>query len=120
MNTIAIVIAFAGPVCFALAAPFAARRLPPRQATWMLTVGAVTSALSTTVVLALLAVVLVGQLPFGGQQRVRSQLVGGDSIAHKGRDRDVSRSGWRLVARGAGHVCRVTGPSNQLVYAIGL
>lgn len=63
MKTIAIVLAFAGPVCFALAAPLAARRLPPRQATWMISVGAVASAVTTTVVLALLAVVLVGQIP---------------------------------------------------------
>jgi Zn-dependent protease with chaperone function len=63
MNTMAIVIAFAGAASFAGAAPFAARRLPPRDATWMISVGAGASALSTTVVLALLAVVLVGQLP---------------------------------------------------------
>ena len=63
MRTMAIVMAFAGTAGFALAAPLAARRLPPRHAAWMISVGSVTSALSTTVVLAMLAVVLVGQLP---------------------------------------------------------
>ena len=63
MNTMAIVMAFAGAACFGLAAPPVARRLPPRHATWMISVGAVASALSTTVVLGLLAVVLVGQVP---------------------------------------------------------
>lgn len=63
MSTAAIVVALAGAACFGLCASLAARRLPPRQATWLISVGAVASALSALVVQALLAFVVVGQLP---------------------------------------------------------
>jgi Zn-dependent protease with chaperone function len=46
-----------------LTGPSLARRLPPRDATWLLSVGAVVSALSAMAVLSLLATVLVGQAP---------------------------------------------------------
>lgn len=63
MTTAAIVVALAGAACFGLSASLAARRLPPRHATWLISVGAVASALSGLVVQALLAFVVVGQLP---------------------------------------------------------
>ena len=63
MTTAAIVVALAGAACFGLSASLAARRLPPRHATWLISVGAVASALSGLVVQALLAFVVIGQLP---------------------------------------------------------
>jgi Zn-dependent protease with chaperone function len=64
VRTVAIAAPLAGACCFGLFGSLAARRLPPRRATWLISVGAVTSVLSALVVLALLAFVLVGQLPF--------------------------------------------------------
>jgi Zn-dependent protease with chaperone function len=63
MSTVAIVVALLmaggfGPV----AARFAAR-LPPRHATWLISAGAVASALCSLAVLGVLASVLLGQLP---------------------------------------------------------
>lgn len=49
--------------CFGAIAPHLARRLPPKEATWLISVGAITSALSTVAVLCLLAAVLLGQVP---------------------------------------------------------
>lgn len=49
--------------CFGILGPHLARRLPPRQATWLISVGAVVSALSAVAVLGLLGAVLIGQLP---------------------------------------------------------
>jgi hypothetical protein len=49
--------------CFGLVGPHLARRLPPHQATWLISVGAVVSALSAATVLCLLGAVLLGQLP---------------------------------------------------------
>jgi Zn-dependent protease with chaperone function len=63
MTTLTIVASLAAAACFGPAASVAARRLPPRHATWVITAGAVASALSAVVVLAMLAVALVGQLP---------------------------------------------------------
>jgi peptidase M48-like protein len=63
MSTAAIAVALAGAAGFGLCAPFATRRLPPRPATWLISVGAVACALSSMVVLALLAFVVIGQLP---------------------------------------------------------
>jgi len=62
MTTLAIVASLAAAACFGPAATVAARRLPPRHATWAVTAGAVASALSVVVVLALLGVAFVGQL----------------------------------------------------------
>jgi Zn-dependent protease with chaperone function len=63
MTTVAIVASLAAAACFGPAASVAARRLPPRHATWTVTAGAVASALSAVVVLAMLGVAFVGQLP---------------------------------------------------------
>ena len=63
MTTAAIVVALAGAACFGPSASLAVQRLPPRHATWLISVGAVASALSGLVVQALLAFVVVGQLP---------------------------------------------------------
>jgi Zn-dependent protease with chaperone function len=57
------VVALAMAACFGPLAARFADRLPPRQATWLISVGAVASALSALAVLALLASDLVGQLP---------------------------------------------------------
>jgi Zn-dependent protease with chaperone function len=50
-------------LCFGVVGPSIARALPPRHATWLLSLGGVASALSGLAVLSLLASVLVGQLP---------------------------------------------------------
>lgn len=62
MRTASIVIALAGPALLGLAGPPVAARIPPRQATWLLSVCAALAALGATAVLALLGFVLVGQL----------------------------------------------------------
>jgi hypothetical protein len=62
VTTAAIVIALAMAACFGpLAAPLA-RRLPPRDATWLISAGAVGAALCALAVLALLSFLLVGRL----------------------------------------------------------
>ncbi|HEX3811844.1 MAG TPA: M48 family metalloprotease [Mycobacteriales bacterium] len=48
---------------FGQVAPWLSRRLPPRHATWLLTVGGAVLASATAVVLGLLALTLIGQLP---------------------------------------------------------
>jgi Peptidase family M48 len=63
MTTLAIVASLAAAACFGPAASVAARRLPPRHATWAISVGAVASALSAVVVLGMVGVAVVGQLP---------------------------------------------------------
>jgi Zn-dependent protease with chaperone function len=63
MTTAAIVVALAMAACFGPLAALLADRLPPRHATWLISVGSVASALSALGVLALLASDLVGQLP---------------------------------------------------------
>jgi Zn-dependent protease with chaperone function len=63
MSAASIVAPLAAAGCLGLAGPHLARRLPPRHATWLISVGAVVSALSTAAVLCLLGAVLIGQLP---------------------------------------------------------
>lgn len=63
MSTIAIIVPLLAASCFGLLGPVLARRLPPRHATWLISVGATLSALGAIAVLALVAAVLVGQLP---------------------------------------------------------
>lgn len=63
MTTVAIVVALTTAACFGPLAARRADRLPPRQATWLISTGAIASALSALAVLALLASDLVGQLP---------------------------------------------------------
>jgi hypothetical protein len=63
MTTAAIVVALAMASCFGPLAALLADRLPPRHATWLISVGSVASALSALAVLALMASDLVGQLP---------------------------------------------------------
>jgi hypothetical protein len=63
MTTAAIVVALAMASCFGPLAARLADRLPPRQASWLISAGSVASALSALAVLALLASDLVGQLP---------------------------------------------------------
>ena len=46
-----------------LTGPWVARRLPPAQGTWLLSVGAATAALGSATTLGLLALTLVGQVP---------------------------------------------------------
>jgi Zn-dependent protease with chaperone function len=53
----------AAAACFGIAAPAVAHRLPPRQATWMLSGGGALAALSSLVVLVMLGSVLVAQEP---------------------------------------------------------
>jgi hypothetical protein len=63
VTTVAIVVALTMAACFGPLAARCAERLPPREATWLISAGAVASALSALAVLALLASDLVGQLP---------------------------------------------------------
>ncbi len=63
MRAVAITMPLIVAACFGVFAPLCAKRLPPRQATWLLTVGSAVAALSGLAVLSLLAFVLVGQLP---------------------------------------------------------
>jgi Zn-dependent protease with chaperone function len=63
MLAIAIALPLVAAACFGVAGPHLAERLPPREATWLISVGAVASALSAVAVLCLLAAVLLGQLP---------------------------------------------------------
>lgn len=63
MRAVAIAMPLVAAACFGLAGPQLARRLPPREATWLISVGAVVSALSAATVLCLLGAVLLGQLP---------------------------------------------------------
>jgi Zn-dependent protease with chaperone function len=63
MSTAAILSPLLVAAALGLIGPHLARRLPPRDATWLITVGAVVSALSLTAVLFLLSAVLVGQVP---------------------------------------------------------
>ncbi len=48
---------------FGLGGPWVARRLPPAHGTWLLTVGAVTSALGAAAALGILALTIIGQVP---------------------------------------------------------
>jgi Zn-dependent protease with chaperone function len=63
VSTVAIVAPLLAATCFGSLGPHLARRLPPRHATWLISVGAVVSALSAAAVLCLLGAVLIGQLP---------------------------------------------------------
>jgi Zn-dependent protease with chaperone function len=63
MSAAAILAPLLASACLGLAGPRAARRLPPRHATWLISVGAVVTALSSAAVLGLLGFVLLGQLP---------------------------------------------------------
>jgi Zn-dependent protease with chaperone function len=63
MSTVAIVMPLACGVGLGLAGAAISRRLPPSHATWLISGGAVIVSISTAVVLALVASVLVGQLP---------------------------------------------------------
>jgi Zn-dependent protease with chaperone function len=63
MSAAAIVAPLVVAACLSLAGPRVARRLPPRHATWLISVGAIVSALSTAAVLCLLGAVLLGQVP---------------------------------------------------------
>ncbi|MBA3866165.1 MAG: M56 family metallopeptidase [Solirubrobacterales bacterium] len=63
MSTVAILAPLSVAACFGLLGPHLARRLPPRDATWLISIGAVVSALSAVAVLGLLGTVLLGQLP---------------------------------------------------------
>lgn len=63
MSAAAITAPLLAATCFGVLGPHLARRLPPRHATWLISVGAVLSALSAVAVLGLLGTVLVGQLP---------------------------------------------------------
>ncbi|MGN6556444.1 MAG: M56 family metallopeptidase [Solirubrobacterales bacterium] len=61
MSTVAIIAALLAATCFGVLGPHLARRLPPRHATWLISVGAVLSALSAAAVLCLIGAVLIGQ-----------------------------------------------------------
>lgn len=63
MNEVVIAIPLVAAGCFGVLGPLAAVRLPPRQATWLLTIGGTVLALSGLVVLSLLASVLLAQVP---------------------------------------------------------
>jgi hypothetical protein len=63
VTTAAIVVALAMAACFGPVAARFVRLLPPRHATWLISAGAVASAVCALAVLGLLAFLLVGQLP---------------------------------------------------------
>jgi Zn-dependent protease with chaperone function len=63
VTALTIVVALAMAACFGPLAALLAGRLPPRHATWLISVGSVASAASALAVLALVAFSLVGQLP---------------------------------------------------------
>lgn len=63
MSAVAIATPLLAAACFGALGPVVARRLPPDQATWLLTLGGVAAALSGLAVLAMLASVPLGQLP---------------------------------------------------------
>lgn len=63
MTTAAIVVALAMAAGFGPVAARAARRMPPRHASWLISAGAVASAFCALAVLGMLSFVLVGQLP---------------------------------------------------------
>lgn len=61
MITVAIVAALLAATCFGVLGPYLARRLPPRHATWLISIGAALSALSAAAVLCLVGAALIGQ-----------------------------------------------------------
>ncbi|MGN6815661.1 MAG: M56 family metallopeptidase [Solirubrobacterales bacterium] len=61
MSTVAIIAPLLAATCFGVLGPHLARCLPPRHATWLISVGAVVSALSAATVLCLVGAALVGQ-----------------------------------------------------------
>ena len=63
MSTMAILLPLLVAASMGLAGPQLARRLPPRDATWLISVGAVISALTAVAVLFLLGAVLLAQVP---------------------------------------------------------
>lgn len=63
MNAAFLFTSFLAAALFGVLAPFAADRLPPRQATWLLSVGSGLAALAGTAVLGLLASVWLAELP---------------------------------------------------------
>ncbi|MGI8428036.1 MAG: M56 family metallopeptidase [Solirubrobacteraceae bacterium] len=87
MSSIVLCVPLGAAACFGLAGPAAARRLPPRQATWLLSGGATLVALSSLAVLVLLGAVLVGQQ---------------SEIAHAGHWSAAALSAYAPVNRAAG------------------
>ncbi len=63
MSTMAMLVPLAVGACFGLVGPAAARRLPPRHATWLLSAGGALAALCALAVPCVLAAVLIGQIP---------------------------------------------------------
>ena len=63
MNAVPLVLPLVVAAGFGVVGPVVAKRLPPQQATWLLSAGGAVAALSEIAVLSLLAAVLVGQLP---------------------------------------------------------
>lgn len=63
MSTMAMLVPLAVGACFGLVGPAAARRLPPRHATWLLSAGGTLAALCALAVPCVLAAVLIGQIP---------------------------------------------------------
>lgn len=63
MSAVTIIVPLAVAAWFGLVGPIMARRLPPRHATWLLSVGGVAAALSALAVLGLLGFVLLAQVP---------------------------------------------------------
>lgn len=63
MTSIAVAVPLVVAACFGVLGPRLARRLPPRHATWLLSAGAVTAALSALAMLFSVGLVLVGQAP---------------------------------------------------------
>jgi Zn-dependent protease with chaperone function len=61
LTHVVIAVPLVAAACFGMTGPAVTRRLPPGQATWLVSVGAALAALSSVVVLALLGGVLVGQ-----------------------------------------------------------
>ena len=63
MTRVALLVPLLVAAGFGLCAPVLARRLPPRQATWLLSAGAVLAALCGLAVLGLVGSVLLGEQP---------------------------------------------------------
>src|SRR4051794_25883875 len=63
MSTVALLVPLLGSAAFGGLARTVSRRLPPAQATWLLSGGAMVAAFSAAIVLGLVGAVLVGQLP---------------------------------------------------------
>lgn len=114
MSGVAIVIPLAAAACFGVLGPLLARRLPPAQATWLLSVGGVVAALSGLAVLAMLASTLLGQLPDLANEGHWS---GSTLRQHAPADRDVGLAALLalLLAVGATFVVGLRRGSTMLV-----